>query len=153
MLDRDEGAADPDEIGTGREIVGDVLRLDAAGGQKTWLGNTLRSDRIWAGPPAEAAGKILTAPAPAAIAARTSLGVSAPSISRAWASSQGRLSSASTQGATMKRAPAERQAAAAATSGTVPAPISRAGSLARSRISETASGMVKVISKIRMPLS
>jgi hypothetical protein len=122
-------------------------------GQKATPGNTLASALMCPGPPAEDAGKIFTTSAPACSAARTSVGVSAPSISAAPASAQASVRLGSIQGATMKRAPASRQRRAVRSSGTVPAPMIRVGSAASSRISAGASGMVMVISKMRMPAS
>ena len=122
-------------------------------GQKVTCGKTERSAFTWPGPPAEAAGKTFTTSVPAARAARTSVGVTAPSIRQAPASRQGGARLESTQGATRKRAPAARQASAVAASGTVPAPTSRSGSAASSRIRSTAPGTVMVISKTVIPVS
>ncbi len=100
------------------------------------------------------AGNILTASAPTASAARTSVGVhSAKASKRHAASRHASASEGSTQGATMNFAPAFRQASAVAASGTVPAPTSNSASEARSRINSVAFGTVMVISKMRSPAS
>ena len=60
----------------------------------------------------------MTTSAPAARAARTSVGVTAPNIKAALAARQGSARLASIQGATMNLAPAVRHASAVAASGT-----------------------------------
>ena len=111
-------AAHADEGGAGREIGGDVAGLDAAGRAERDAGQHAGAARGYApGPPTEEAGNTFTTSAPAASAARTSVGVSAPSISTAPAARHGAASDASIQGATMKRAPAARQVSAVAAVG------------------------------------
>ena len=81
----DQRAAHADERRAGCEIGGDIAGSTPPVGQNATSGSTLRSARICAGPPTEEAGNTFTTSAPAASAARTSVGVSAPSISTAFA--------------------------------------------------------------------
>ena len=89
----DQRAAHADERRAGRQIGGDIARLHAAGRAERHIRATrCASARICAGPPTETPGNTFTTSAPAASAARTSVGVRAPSISTAPACRHGSAS-------------------------------------------------------------
>jgi hypothetical protein len=91
--------------------------------------------------------------APAFQAVMTSVGVSAPGITATPARLQNATVARSSPGLMMKRAPAARQASAAASSSTVPAPTStRSPSEAQSsRMTSTPPGTVRGTSRLVMP--
>ena len=118
------------------------------------FGNTERSARSTSGP-ASSAGNSFSPSAPAASAAKPSVGVTIPGVQTMPSALAARITAASACGMTMTPAPASRTACAASTEVTVPAPIRQVSPKrsASSRMLTSGSGEFNGTSMMRRPAS